>query len=144
MKLWKENEDLQDLTHATAHLIHGSSEGRFKITYAPPDTCRRRILNRSILITSIIIRRWRCILPTSYETDSTGCQAEKRYTLSARRRPACGRSKRNSIHNILLMDTHTLFKYQSLIDHLGQLESVVVAFSGGVDSSFLRKSAGKC
>ncbi len=35
MKLWKENDDLQDLTHATAHLIHGSSEGRFKITYAP-------------------------------------------------------------------------------------------------------------
>jgi nickel-dependent lactate racemase len=35
MNLWKENEDLQDLTHATAHLIHGSSEGRFKITYAP-------------------------------------------------------------------------------------------------------------
>jgi hypothetical protein len=34
MKLWKENEDLRDLTHATAHLIHGSSEGRFKITYA--------------------------------------------------------------------------------------------------------------
>ncbi|MCZ8511691.1 hypothetical protein O9H85_04455 [Paenibacillus filicis] len=32
---WKNNEDLQDLTHATAHLIHGSSEGRFKITYAP-------------------------------------------------------------------------------------------------------------
>jgi len=37
------------------------------------------------------------------------------------------------------MDTHTLFKYQSLIDHLGQLESVVVTFSGGVDSSFLAK-----
>lgn len=35
MKAWKENFDLQDLTHATAHLIHGSSEGRFKITYAP-------------------------------------------------------------------------------------------------------------
>lgn len=35
MDLWKKNEDLQDLTHATAHLIHGSSEGRFKITYAP-------------------------------------------------------------------------------------------------------------
>lgn len=32
---WKKNDDLQDLTHATAHLIHGSSEGRFKITYAP-------------------------------------------------------------------------------------------------------------
>ncbi len=26
---------MQDLAHATAHLIHGSSEGRFKITYAP-------------------------------------------------------------------------------------------------------------
>ncbi|GIP31967.1 lactate racemase domain-containing protein [Paenibacillus sp. J2TS4] len=35
IKQWKENEDLQDLTHATAHLIHGSSEGRFSITYAP-------------------------------------------------------------------------------------------------------------
>jgi len=35
MKLWSEHEDLQDLTHATAHLIHGSSEGRFKVTYAP-------------------------------------------------------------------------------------------------------------
>jgi len=35
MQYWKDNEDLQDLTHATAHLIHGSSEGRFKITYSP-------------------------------------------------------------------------------------------------------------
>jgi nickel-dependent lactate racemase len=28
-------DDLQDLAHAAAHLIHGSSEGRFRITYAP-------------------------------------------------------------------------------------------------------------
>ncbi len=35
MKLWKTEAMLQDLTHGTAHLIHGSSEGRFKITYAP-------------------------------------------------------------------------------------------------------------
>ncbi|MDO5581024.1 MAG: lactate racemase domain-containing protein [Planctomycetia bacterium] len=35
MKLWKTEPILQDLTHGTAHLIHGSSEGRFKITYAP-------------------------------------------------------------------------------------------------------------
>ncbi|MDO4568944.1 MAG: lactate racemase domain-containing protein [Planctomycetia bacterium] len=33
MRLWKENSDLQDLTHGTAHLIHGSSEGRFHIIY---------------------------------------------------------------------------------------------------------------
>jgi nickel-dependent lactate racemase len=35
MEAYKVNPELQDLTHATAHLIHGSSEGRFKITYAP-------------------------------------------------------------------------------------------------------------
>ena len=35
MKLWRAEPILQDLTHGTAHLIHGSSEGRFKITYAP-------------------------------------------------------------------------------------------------------------
>ena len=35
MKLWKQEPVLQDLTHGTAHLIHGRSEGRFKITYAP-------------------------------------------------------------------------------------------------------------
>jgi nickel-dependent lactate racemase len=43
MKLWKEKEELQDLTHATAHLIHGSSEGRFKITYAPGHLSKEEI-----------------------------------------------------------------------------------------------------
>lgn len=35
MEHYKQNADMQDLAHATAHLIHGSSEGRFRITYAP-------------------------------------------------------------------------------------------------------------
>jgi len=38
IRLWREcpeGGDLKDLTHGTAHLIHGSSEGRFTITYAP-------------------------------------------------------------------------------------------------------------
>ena len=35
MRLWRTEPILQDLTHGTAHLIHGSSEGRFRITYAP-------------------------------------------------------------------------------------------------------------
>lgn len=35
MELYKTQADMQDLAHATAHLIHGSSEGRFRITYAP-------------------------------------------------------------------------------------------------------------
>jgi nickel-dependent lactate racemase len=35
VKHWKAEADLQDLGHGAAHLIHGSSEGRFTITYAP-------------------------------------------------------------------------------------------------------------
>lgn len=35
MEQYRANPDMQDLAHATAHLIHGSSEGRFQITYAP-------------------------------------------------------------------------------------------------------------
>nr|WP_319570284.1 lactate racemase domain-containing protein [uncultured Draconibacterium sp.] len=35
LKLVKENKDLQDNLGAAAHLIHGSSEGRFNITYCP-------------------------------------------------------------------------------------------------------------
>lgn len=35
LKYVKENKDLQENLSAAAHLIHGSSEGRFKITYCP-------------------------------------------------------------------------------------------------------------
>lgn len=35
LQKYKENSDLHALAHATAHLIHGSSEGRFTISYAP-------------------------------------------------------------------------------------------------------------
>lgn len=34
LRLFHENEDLQNNMSAAAHLIHGSSDGRFKITYA--------------------------------------------------------------------------------------------------------------
>src|SRR6476659_5611629 len=34
MELYRQMADMQDLAHATAHLIHGSSEDRFRITYA--------------------------------------------------------------------------------------------------------------
>ena len=43
MKLWRTEPLLQDLTHGTAHLIHGSSEGRFRITYAPGGLTREEI-----------------------------------------------------------------------------------------------------
>jgi hypothetical protein len=41
--LLRRNADMQDLAHATAHLIHGSSEGRFTITYAPGHMTRQEI-----------------------------------------------------------------------------------------------------
>jgi nickel-dependent lactate racemase len=43
MQQYRENADMQDLAHATAHLIHGSSEGRFTITYAPRGLSRGEI-----------------------------------------------------------------------------------------------------
>jgi nickel-dependent lactate racemase len=43
MELYKQNADMQDLAHATAHLIHGSSEGRFTITYAPGHLTQKEI-----------------------------------------------------------------------------------------------------
>jgi nickel-dependent lactate racemase len=43
MELYRSNADMQDLAHATAHLIHGSSEGRFRITYAPGHLTRADI-----------------------------------------------------------------------------------------------------
>ncbi|WP_256838222.1 lactate racemase domain-containing protein [Ornithinimicrobium faecis] len=35
LELYKTQADMQDIPHGTAHLVHGSSEGRFTITYAP-------------------------------------------------------------------------------------------------------------
>lgn len=43
MEQYRENADMQDLAHATAHLIHGSSEGRFRITYAPGDVTKEEV-----------------------------------------------------------------------------------------------------
>jgi nickel-dependent lactate racemase len=43
MRLYKEHAELRDLTHATAHLIHGSTEGRFTVTYAPGHLSRADI-----------------------------------------------------------------------------------------------------
>jgi hypothetical protein len=40
---YRTREDLRDLAHGTAHLIHGSSEGRFSIRYAPGHLSRQEI-----------------------------------------------------------------------------------------------------
>ena len=43
LRLTEENEDLQNNLSAAAHLIHGSSEGRFKITYCPGKLSKEEI-----------------------------------------------------------------------------------------------------
>jgi hypothetical protein len=43
LEQYRRKSELQDLAHATAHLIHGSSEGRFTITYAPGKLSRAKI-----------------------------------------------------------------------------------------------------
>jgi len=43
LKFVKENEDLQNSLGVAAHLIHGTSEGRFTITYCPGHLTRQEI-----------------------------------------------------------------------------------------------------
>lgn len=43
MRFIAENEDLRANLSAAAHLIHGSSEGRFRVTYAPGHLSRQEI-----------------------------------------------------------------------------------------------------
>ncbi len=43
LKAVEENEELQNNLSAAAHLIHGSSEGRFEITYCPGKLTRKEI-----------------------------------------------------------------------------------------------------
>jgi nickel-dependent lactate racemase len=43
LELTKANKDLQDNLGAAAHLIHGSSEGRFSITYCPGSLTKEEI-----------------------------------------------------------------------------------------------------
>ncbi|HEX5235063.1 MAG TPA: lactate racemase domain-containing protein [Silvibacterium sp.] len=43
LRLYKTEPDMQAIPHGVAHLIHGSSEGRFTITYAPGKLTREEI-----------------------------------------------------------------------------------------------------
>lgn len=43
LELFATQEDMQDIPHGTAHLVHGSSEGRFTIRYAPGKLTREDI-----------------------------------------------------------------------------------------------------
>jgi nickel-dependent lactate racemase len=43
LQLYRTEKDLQEIAHGTAHLIHGSSEGRFTIRYAPGHLTKKEI-----------------------------------------------------------------------------------------------------
>jgi nickel-dependent lactate racemase len=43
LRLYKAEADMQEIPHGVAHLIHGSSEGRFTIRYAPGHLTRAEI-----------------------------------------------------------------------------------------------------
>ena len=43
LELYEHQADMQDIPHGTAHLVHGSAEGRFNITYAPGHLSREEI-----------------------------------------------------------------------------------------------------
>src|SRR5690625_1955840 len=43
VRLYQSEADMQDIPHGTAHLPHGSSEGRFTITYAPGHLSKEEI-----------------------------------------------------------------------------------------------------
>lgn len=43
LKLFKENEDLKNNMSAAAHLIHGSSDGRFNVTYAVSEVTKQEV-----------------------------------------------------------------------------------------------------
>jgi len=43
LKLYPVSPDMQDIPHGTAHLVHGSPEGRFTVTYAPGGLSKQEI-----------------------------------------------------------------------------------------------------
>jgi len=61
MEQYRTDAAMQDLAHATAHLIHGSSEGRFTITYAPGHLTRAEVegVNFGYADLAAVIARYR-------------------------------------------------------------------------------------
>jgi hypothetical protein len=53
LKFLKDNEELKNNLSAAAHLIHGSSEGRFSITYCPGHLTRQEIESVNFLYSDL-------------------------------------------------------------------------------------------
>jgi nickel-dependent lactate racemase len=60
LQLTEENADLRNNLSAAAHLIHGSSEGRFKITYCPGNITEKEIrsVNFNFALLQDMMRRY--------------------------------------------------------------------------------------
>ena len=43
LRLYPDSPDMQDIPHGTAHLVHGSPEGRFTVRYAPGGLTRQEV-----------------------------------------------------------------------------------------------------
>ena len=95
MDAYRKNLDMQDLAHATAHLIHGSSEGRFKITYAPGHLSQREIEGVNFGYLDINQAR-AATAPTSASRAGTPQPTANVITSSPRHRPASGPIPRGS------------------------------------------------
>ena len=65
------SEDLPQNLSAAAHLIHGTSEGRFRITYCPGRLTRGKRLSRSAMATPTWTPCAGVTIPTRCGTDGT-------------------------------------------------------------------------
>ncbi|MCH6256739.1 lactate racemase domain-containing protein [Puniceicoccaceae bacterium K14] len=75
MKMVEENEELRNNLSAAAHLIHGSSENRFKITYCPGHLSKEEIESVGFSYGDIeaMTKRYNAVgSSTGWKTDSEG------------------------------------------------------------------------
>ena len=89
--------DMQDLAHATAHLIHGSTEGRFTVTYAPGHLDARGNRKRRFSICRPRRNPRTAISPTAAEGWNTLADGERFFFIPT---PSAGLwATREKIHN---------------------------------------------
>ena len=60
LDLYCKNADMRDLAHGTAHLLHGSTEGRFTVRYAPGKLSREEVesVNYAYMDVNEALRRY--------------------------------------------------------------------------------------
>jgi len=60
LDLYRKHADLKDLAHGTAHLLHGSTEGRFTVRYAPGKLTQKEVegVNYAYMDVNEALRRY--------------------------------------------------------------------------------------